>query len=524
MEYENEETILEQLGSVYGLNDSIKTIVKYAQFAKLRSENNISKDIADFNVCIHCNNDYTDIKAIIEILCDILKANNITSKDYHELTQAEMRHACFRNFEEDVIVIDTNKLDATSRFIYELKFEIANSNKIYFLIFNDNIVFRGKKEDEGCLVKGFSWFLEIGDLTVEERKQYINQMLKKNNIKLAPSCRYASILANIDIQLDDEILDIILKCKTNNITTITNKTLEKFKKYEYITTSNKSALQELNAMIGLDNVKQQIKQIVNYVKINNIRGHPPTLHMCFLGDSGTGKTDVARLVGKIFAEEGVLQSDKFVEVSRVDLVGAYVGQTAIKTQKVIQSALGGVLFIDEAYSLLSSDNYSSECISTLIKAMEDYKDNLCVILAGYKQDMQNLIDANPGFRSRIPFTINFGNYSADELYEIFKKMCKDNNYNLNKDIKPLLVDNFKQAKRDENFGNGRYVRNLLDKARFAHADRIVLNSNEDINTLTKADIITAIEQIKSQKTQNTHKRIIGFGGDCRYETVNQEVL
>lgn len=191
-------------------------------------------------------------------------------------------------------------------------------------------------------------------------------------------------------------------------------------------------------------------------------------------------------------------------------MAGYVGQTAIKTQKVIEQALGGVLFVDEAYSLLSTDGYSKECISTLIKAMEDQRDNLCVILAGYPQEMEELLKSNSGFESRIAFKIDFPDYADTELYQIFTNMLKDEGFKLNRNCKQIVLDYFNNEINNskDNFSNGRLVRNLTEKVKMEQANRIIKQKLKDLDVdLIIADDITAVvEKIKTKPSNNR----IGF--------------
>ena len=190
-------------------------------------------------------------------------------------------------------------------------------------------------------------------------------------------------------------------------------------------------------------------------------------------------------------------------------MAGYVGKTAIKTQKVIEQALGGVLFIDESYSLLSTDNYSKECIATLIKAMEDHQDNLCVILAGYSQDVEELLKSNTGFESRIAFKLDFPNYVETELYQIFINMLKQEGFKLSRNCKSIVQDYFRNEITNNryNFSNARLVRNLTEKIKMEQANRIIKQKSKDLDVdLIMADDITAvIEKIKSKP-----KSTIGF--------------
>ncbi len=263
-------------------------------------------------------------------------------------------------------------------------------------------------------------------------------------------------------------------------------------------------------MIGLTDVKKQVGKILNYVKLNKERGELPTLHMCFTGNPGTGKTTIARIIGKLFKEENILsKSGEFVEIHGRDLVDQYVGWTAQKVHKIVKDAIGGVLFIDEAYSLVSNTrgSFEDEAIATLIKEMEDHRNEICIILAGYTEEMKKLIELNPGFESRIQFTINFDDYNEEELLRIFKLMCRKEKYKISKSCEDILIDNFNIVKKNENFGNGRYVRNLFEKIKFEQADRIIKNNCKSINNINKQDIENTI---KSFNYKTEEKRKIGF--------------
>jgi ATPases of the AAA+ class len=250
--------------------------------------------------------------------------------------------------------------------------------------------------------------------------------------------------------------------------------------------SNKSPIRassaDLDDLIGLDGVKTEIRTLTNYIKIQKMREakglkvSPVSLHCVFTGNPGTGKTTVARIVAQIYKDLGVLQKGHLVETDRSGLVAEYVGQTAAKTNKIIDSALDGVLFIDEAYSLVSgsSTDYGNEAVSTLLKRMEDDRDRLVVILAGYPEDMQRFIESNPGLQSRFNRYIEFKDYSAEELFEIFELYAGRYEYNLTQGAADLLRTAFTDAvtRRDKHFGNGRYVRNLFEKVIECQANRL----------------------------------------------------
>lgn len=257
-------------------------------------------------------------------------------------------------------------------------------------------------------------------------------------------------------------------------------------------------LDELNALIGLDEVKKEINTLVNFIKIQKIREKKGlklsslSYHMVFMGNPGTGKTTVARIIAKIYKHLGILTKGQFVETERSGLVAAYAGQTAPKVNKIIDKALNGVLFIDEAYALVGKhqDDYGEEAVATLIKRMEDNRDKLVVILAGYTQEMKNFIETNSGFKSRFNRYIHFPDYSPSELCAIFESKCQKLDYRLTEKAKIKLQNIFHQSYtlRDNSFGNGRFARNLFEKTLEHQANRIAKQ-----NHLTK-EILTTINE------------------------------
>lgn len=262
-------------------------------------------------------------------------------------------------------------------------------------------------------------------------------------------------------------------------------------------------LKELNELIGLKEVKEKVQNLITYQRVrklreeNNLKNTISTLHMAFLGNPGTGKTTVARIIGHIYKKIGLLSKGHFNEVSRTDLIAGYQGQTALKVKAVIERAKGGVLFIDEAYSITENDSmdaYGRECLTELTKALEDYRDDLVVIVAGYTKPMESFFKSNPGLKSRFNTFINFEDYNIEELERILFKFCKENDYELEKKLKEKLHSFFESqvAERPENFSNGRFVRNIYDSLVMQQALRIIkiLNpSLEDLKTFKVDDFI-----------------------------------
>ena len=275
---------------------------------------------------------------------------------------------------------------------------------------------------------------------------------------------------------------------------------------------------ELNSLIGLENVKKEIEGLVTFNKIQKVRENlglkktNRTMHMAFLGNPGTAKTTVARIVGNMYRSLGLLSKGHFIEASRTDLIAEYQGQTAIKVKRIIQKAIGGVLFIDEAYSITEndkSDSYGRECLTELTKALEDYRSDLVVIVAGYEDLMNQFFDSNPGLKSRFNYFIHFKDYSVEELLEIFLYICTENDYLISKEAQEKVKqskskiteyeaqekvkDIFQKSinEKDNLKSNGRLARNIFDTVVMNQAKRLARYqsfSKETLKLITSEDI------------------------------------
>jgi SpoVK/Ycf46/Vps4 family AAA+-type ATPase len=255
----------------------------------------------------------------------------------------------------------------------------------------------------------------------------------------------------------------------------------------------KESLEKLNSLIGLTEVKQQVQNLINVHQANNLRHSqgmnkiPVGLHCVFTGSPGTGKTTIARSVAEMYYCIGLLPTSNVIEVDRSRLVAGYVGQTALKVQEVIEEATGGVLFIDEAYALSadSGGGFGDEAIATLVKAMEDNRENLAIIVAGYKDPMKTFIESNQGLKSRFQNFIHFPDYSHSELSAIFALLCSEHQIKLNEEVKLKISSYFTASNPSSEDGNARFVRNLFEKMYLNLSNRAAADGKIEIHELTE---------------------------------------
>ena len=261
-------------------------------------------------------------------------------------------------------------------------------------------------------------------------------------------------------------------------------------------------LAELDSYVGMDAIKTEVRSLINMVQVYKLRREhdlPTTdmsLHMVFSGNPGTGKTTVARIMSRIYHSLDILSKGQLVEVDRSGLVAGYVGQTALKTQKVIEKAMGGVLFIDEAYALngKSENDFGQEAIDTILKAMEDHRDDLLVIVAGYTELMDRFIHSNPGLESRFNRFLMFEDYTPEQMVTIFKMQCKKGCYVLAQGTEELVRDFIAEESADDSFGNARGVRNLFEHILVAQNNRLAKMENvtrDDLMQILPDDVLSA---------------------------------
>ena len=394
----------------------------------------------------------------------------------------------------------------------EESFRLLSRRKNVYITTMDRVQYEKAKELD-YFKAFFPHTIEIKDLEREEKVELLKCAAKEYGFAFdAKSFRNSDILKLPYPTLQTQLYSVIQNQLADADNTEFVMHASDFdplpKKHE----KNSSALEELDALIGLDSVKKCVREIVALLK-NRGRSALPCLHMVFRGNPGTGKTTVARLIGKLFGEIGVIKDgEKFIETDRDGLVSQYLGGTAAKTASVVKDAIGGVLFIDEAYALASNAayDYGHEAINTLVKRLEDSRKDFVCIMAGYTKEMDQMLSSNPGLRDRIQFYIDFPDYSAEELVQIYCKYAESEDYQLSVKAKEALRQTAEQIIRnkDENFSNARLIRKVFERTRMKQAMRTNDNmiSAEDIQAVFAENDMRAL--LGSARVQ---KRI-GFAG------------
>lgn len=398
---------------------------------------------------------------------------------------------------------------------------LKNNSRIVTMIYGNKDIIKGILDKHPILSENlFNIELNIDELDIDEvynivierlgLTEQLNDEIKEkiyNYIKLSygsseiKNTEYAKVLFNKIILNEHSTFD---SNKTNILK------LEDIPNL-YNTRDLPQILSELNEMIGLGKIKKQINNLVSLLKFNkraNIDISKFNLHMVFTGNPGTGKTTVARLFSDILYNLGYTKKNKLVEVSAKDLIAEYVGQTAGKTYNVLKSAFGGVLFIDEAYSIVetgSNASFASDCMTTILKVLEDQKDNLIVIFAGYEKQMEKFIKFNPGLKSRIGYTIKFDDYTSQELIDIFKQLVEKNNLKITDEALKKVEGIIETSKKVEDFGNARYINQIYQDILIEHSRNVEnIDNDENLMVITEDDINA------EKLTAKNEARRIGF--------------
>lgn len=330
-------------------------------------------------------------------------------------------------------------------------------------------------------------FRKMVNLIKEEKYD----ILKEEILKLSNTIEKINEIEEDNIEEENSIEETIAITKEKNI---------------------EKSLDKLNNLIGLDNIKLEINKLLKYLifrdKVNDkLNLEKPNLHMFFTGNPGTGKTTVARIVGEILYNMGYIEKNKVAEITPEKLIAGYVGQTAIKTNKFIKENKGGVIFIDEAYILAGkSQNYAGEALTEILKELE--KNETVFIFAGYKDEMKDFMEMNPGLTSRIGYYLEYKDYTKEELYQIFEHKINNIGFKINDNLKSIIINHLSDAIDSKNFGNGRYIDKLVNKLILEHAiNTEKINEEEELITLTENDWK---EELKDSLVFKTKVKKIGF--------------
>ena len=485
---ETKEDYLNSINELYITDESKEMLCKMLEYIK-RYKKDEEKNYIPFRILLEIDNDEErkKVEKIIFRMCSDL--SYINTKEKEELS--------LYNLNKDKIELSNNYINITDLNGIEL-LDNNDKEKFYFkleeaLKEKDNIILISDTENNI-----FKFFLGREAL----KNKYI--IFKIKGISPDNQDVYNQINEKLELKDEDRIklLDYINATYTSDTdyTTYINKLINSisFSKEIPKVEEEKSIdeiFKELNELVGLKKVKKVLYDLVDVIELKkkskDLNIKDINLHMVFLGNPGTGKTTIARIIAGILYNLKLVKEDKLIEVSSKDLVAEYVGQTAPKTMSVIEKSLNGVLFIDEAYSLaVKNDNsYNAEAIATLIQAMENYRDKLVVIFAGYTKEMQDFLNSNSGIVSRIGYTLEFDDYTTEELVEIFLGMMKKAGFIVKDEAIEYLKEIIEENRNMKNFGNARFIRNIYEKTVIKHASNTKNKKRKDIlKTITKDDI------------------------------------
>lgn len=427
-------------------------------------------------------------------MCDAIEKAGVVKQPMRTSLKENLKFE-FLKFVVYLSCLDGTFLMSEQKFISETLGQDLNQEKANRLK-NENMLYQGKYDTQIPLVFKYFVLADAGRKIKEDAYKNRKARTLSDTYRLLGQ----SYVACNDISSSREVENLTKYCtmldkylKDFGLLRVDKKTTIDTAKEEEVADVD-TLLAELNGLTGLGAVKEDLNEMINLMKVQKMReerGMKQTSinkHLVFMGNPGTGKTTVARMLSKIYAAVGVVSKGHLVEVDRSGLVSGYIGQTAMKVQDVVEEAIGGILFIDEAYTLTSNKgegDFGQEAVDTLLKAMEDHRDDLIVIVAGYTELMEEFLDSNPGLRSRFNKFIMFEDYNADELMEILNSMCKKQDYLLSRDAYEEAKAYFAKRceSKPEGFANARDARNYLEKAISKQATRIVALKEVDNNIL-----------------------------------------
>ena len=482
------------IDSLFIDEESKRILNRIIEYMKLYSEG-VETNYIPFNISIE-----SDDKELIDKIIRIIKHysdkyNYCINKNFGELSLFKIED------EDEITNIYSNGIVSITN-LAALNMQDVNFKNKFFYLFKEclsnktiTIISDVKEKIKDFLLNDEKLLNEYFIFKIVGSKPSVNDVYNELLEKIGNSNE------DFNIKLLDYISNTYLKSNLDYSTYINNlykyytfnKELPKIEEVKNVD----EVFKELNELVGLEKVKKTLYDLVDLITLKNktkddLKINNVNLHMVFLGNPGTGKTTVARLVGNILYDLKYIRLNKLIEVSSKDLVAEYVGQTAVKTMNVVEKAMGGILFIDEAYALAdkNGDNsYNAEAIATLIKAMEDYRDDLIVIFAGYTKEMQDFLDSNSGIVSRIGYTLEFDDYTNEELISIFRGMVKKAGFILEEDAIPEVERLINENRDMKNFGNARFIRNVFERSVINHATNVKNNKRRDIlKTITKKDI------------------------------------
>ena len=480
-------TLFDKINKLYIKDESKELLKKIIEYMRKYNEG-IETNYIPFNILIEINNKETK-----EELINILETASI---NFNYIKNNNKKEISLINLEKD-INYDYGFITLTN-----LKGINNIDTQDQTKLFNNLEELLEKEEKTTTLVIGTKEEISNFFLGRESIKnKYFNFSIIGTNPDIQDIYEYVLNNINIEDEKKPELLDYITKTyKNDNYVEYRNNLIKyiSFNK-ELPKLEEKKTLEEifkdLNELVGLEKVKKVLYDLVDVInlkeKAKDLTIKDMNLHMVFLGNPGTGKTTIARIISNILYNLGYIKENKLIEVSSKDLVGQYVGQTAPKTMDVINKSLNGVLFIDEAYSLAvkGENSYNAEALATLIQAMENYRDKLVVIFAGYTKEMQDFLDSNSGIVSRIGYTLEFEDYTTEELIKIFNNFATKNGFIVNEEAIKYLEEVINENRNTKNFGNARFVRNIYEKTVIKHATNVKdKKQNKILKTITKEDI------------------------------------